>query len=64
MVLKYGVKIKYKCHPTKSSMVLSNSIKLCPSLNELIREARYSPASSGGNPTVGIVGPYSMRVSM
>ena len=64
MVLKYGGKMKYKCPPKKGDMVSPSPIGMCPSLNELIGEARYSPASSSCGASVGMVGPYGMRVSM
>ena len=64
MVLKYGGKMKYKCPPKKSSMVFPSPLGICPTLNELIGEARYSPASSGCSTVVGIVDPYGMRVVM
>ena len=64
MVLKYGGKMKYKCPPKKGSIVSPSIVDICPSLNELIGEARYSPASSACNATVGMVGPYGMRVVM
>jgi len=64
MVLKYGVKMKYNCPPKKGDMVYSSPLGICPSLDKLIGEARYSPAASAGNATVGMVGPYGMRVSI
>jgi hypothetical protein len=64
MVLKHGRKIKYKCLPKKNIVVFSSPVEMCPSLNKLISEARYSPASSAGSPTIGMVGSYGMRVVM
>ena len=64
MVLKYGVKMKYKCPPKKGGMVSSSPLGMIPTLGELIGEARYSPSSSSSGASVGMVGPYSMRVSM
>jgi hypothetical protein len=64
MVLKHGGKMKYKCPSKKSGLVSPSSLGMCPSLDELIGEARYSPASSSCGATVGMIGPYSMRVSM
>lgn len=64
MVLKHGGKMKYKCPPKKSGMVSPSSLGMCPTLNELIAESKYSPASSACSTTVGMVGPYGMRVVM
>jgi hypothetical protein len=64
MVLKHGGKMKYKCPPKKGGMVSPSPLGMCPTLGELIGEARYSPSSSGCSTTVGMVGPYGMRVVM
>lgn len=64
MVLKHGGKMKYKCPPKKGGMVSPSPLGMCPTLGELIGEARYSPASSSYGASVGMVGPYGMRVVM
>ena len=64
MVLKHVGKMKYKCPPKKGGMISPSSLGIIPTLSELISEAIYSPSSSSSGASVGMVGPYGMRVSM